>query len=163
MGDKFGLHRGQFSTQMLFYYGHRLFYCWNICKMWVPIILVCTWSCRLEALSCCMTQLWRRFSCWTFHSRVFWYTDELMVESKYPQSCGWKTRQNHHPSTTILTSWYVFVLLRSPHMVLRIMATHSQRTLFQKSFCHLFPLATIPNNLYLFSLFSNCTVINSNI
>lgn len=88
--------------------------------------------CRLEALSCCMTQFWRR--CWTFHSRVFWYTDELMVESKYPHSCGWKTRQNHHPSTIILTSWYVFVLLRSPHTVLCIMATHSQM-----SFCHFFP------------------------
>lgn len=27
-----------------FYYGNRLFYCWNIYKMWVPVILYVDWT-----------------------------------------------------------------------------------------------------------------------
>ncbi|MEE6509716.1 hypothetical protein FKM82_027428 [Ascaphus truei] len=62
----------------------------------------------------------------------FWYTDAFrgrLNDCKIPRSYGCKTSPNHHPSITMLDSWYeVFVLICCvwflPSVALCIVAKH---------------------------------------
>ena len=80
-----------------------------------------------------MTKVWTSFSSQAddllYSPGLFWRTVDAVVDSviELPRSCGSKASLNHHPSTTMLDSWYEVIVLMcctwfSPNMELSIMA-----------------------------------------
>ena len=111
------------------------------------------------------------------------------MAARCPVSCGCRTRPNHQPSNTVFDSWHEMLVLICclfflPNTVLYVTKhLHSglvwpkytisevlwfgQRQLYKpKPCCHVLLredalfLVTLPNHPFLFSPFSNCTVMN---
>ena len=105
--------------------------------------LCCRFAAVFGIIVLLTTEFQSSISCWTenltFDSRILWYTERFIADSVTASS-------NHHPSNTMLDSWYEVFLLC---------------LIWSQMMCSLSP-ANFRNKLYFFSL-SKCAVMNLDI